>query len=370
MLKRGQPVNAMTSEILDAVSNKKDWWDWSSESGWALDNLAADLLPPYVSQKWGGLTLQQASPVKNSKPLPFIGHQLSQEETELIKKYQELRFWFFSDQIATGKEDYPFYLQVELLNQDETLTWKRWLPIHQPNCWELQQLWLGDMANELRTSVAKIRISLGNSTAPLSDQWVRNLKFKAKMGDLLAVTPHPVQDVEKSFFERLQKHHSNVIWELPENNTSKSFPSIVIIPWSVQPRGELGGSVDIVDNYGPKGAYSRPIPKRLQLEYAIEVTAQKRTAKATLLDAIVEDFTRTSYFVIDGQPISLLPFVPSPEQLAESMSPGRSSLFFQVTVPIEAGSRQFQPSVDTTRLVTEHPENRALNLEHKETVQL
>lgn len=354
----------MKSKALDDSSDKTAWWQ-ASPQAWFLTALEAASLPPYVSQT-GGLAIQ-AVPVSSSEP-PFIEHLFTPALD--LSQFQELRFWFSSNRIASGKSEHPFYLKVELLNSSGGVMWERWLPIGQPNCWELQQLWLEDLDTTLRQSIATIRLrALAHDVA-----------FTAQMGDLLGVTPQPVQDLENALLDRLEliKPKGGVFWELPESPPSKTLPCIVIIPWSVQPKGELGGSIDIVDNYGwrrlddqqVEGAYIRPIPKRLQLEYAIDVAASKRGEKAQLLDAILDDFTRTPYFIIDGYRISLIPFMPAPEQLAESMSPGRAPLFFQITVPIEAGKRQFRPTVYTTVLVTENRDNQTLPADQKETVRL
>jgi hypothetical protein len=339
----------MTSEILDPVSDKAAWWHSSNDADWHLSPVDATLLPPDVSQT-GGLKIE-AHPRENSDP-PSMEHQFTPAQD--LRNWQELRFWFSSNRIATGRSEHPFYLAIELSNAGAT--WERWLPIGRPNHWELQQLWLEDMDPNLRQSVATIRLRA----------LARELTFTAQVGDLLAVTPQPpIQEVEDAFLSRLNNQFQvpaesanappievPAIWELPEVPDSKEFPSIVMIPWSVQPKGELGGSVDVIDNYSANGAYIHPIPKRLQLEYAIDVVAKDRTAKAMLLDAILADFTRTPYFIFDGQRVSLIPFMPSPEQLAESISPGRAPLFFQLTVPIEAGQRQFQPSIRSATLTT------------------
>ena len=114
-----------------------------------------------------------------------------------------------------------------------------------------------------------------------------------------------------------------------------------------QIKSELIQKITSALDYTPAhGAHVRPVPWLTQLDFAIDVYAQTPIQKNQLLAAIVDNFNRQPYLRINAMPLSLLPFTPSPEETASLVSPGRSPLFYRVTVPIERGDRQFYPYPD------------------------
>jgi hypothetical protein len=111
----------------------------------------------------------------------------------------------------------------------------------------------------------------------------------------------------------------------------------------VQWRGERGGGGDAIDNYTAAGAYLRPPPGLVQLEYRIDVFATARNQEASLLADVLGDFGANPFLVIDGEPAHLLPFRPANEEIAPWFVPGRTPLYYRLTVPLETGARRFQP---------------------------
>ncbi len=176
------------------------------------------------------------------------------------------------------------------------------------------------------------------------------------IGDAIGVLPQPVRDVREALVARLAGR-TDVVVEHPEDPGARTLPYILIIPWSVQNKGELGGSIEPIDNYGEgyreddldhehpmPGAYVRPTPSQLQLEYAIDVYTEEPHRKAQLFDDILQNFSRRPFLLVNGRRLPLLSFEPSPERMAEFATNGhRTPLFYQVTIPIETGDRRFVP---------------------------
>jgi len=101
--------------------------------------------------------------------------------------------------------------------------------------------------------------------------------------------------------------------------------------------GHRGAAGEVIDNYTTGGAHVRPTPVELQLEYRIDVYAQDRGQKATLLDLIVVDLL--SPLVVGDVAYELVPFRPSQQEAADLIPPGRTPLFARVVVPVETGVR-------------------------------
>ena len=340
-------------------------WTLDSEEGlWSFTDPAPELLPyfPYVSGS-NRITEVYSRPLAKGEERPStesaIQVTLDSDTSQNLGEATELRFWLRSSLPANGSNDLPFYLAFQVFNSDRT--WRRLLPVRQPHQWELHQLWLGDMPATLRGEVATIRLSSLNQNPDIA--LVNG--FTAAIGDVIGVTSEPVQDVEAALGERLAGLQIEEITGLPDVPVivaqpedvaaALTIPYILIVPWSVQNKGELGGSIELVDNYCQShweddvidehlGAYVRSPLSQLQLEYAIDVYTQERHQKRRLFDAILNRFSQRPFLLVNGQRFSLLSFEPPPERMAEFASEGhRTPLFYQVTIPIETGDRRFVP---------------------------
>jgi hypothetical protein len=333
-------------------------WTLDSVDGlWSFSD-PAPYLPPYFSYVSGcdRVTEVYSRPLaedEDPSTLAPSAIQVTFDSPLDLGASNELRFWLRSSLPAKGSEELPFYLVFEAFNSDHT--WQRFLPIRQPHRWELHQLWLEDMEPELRSGVTTIRLSGLNPPVAL------DTGFTMVIGDVIGVIAEPVQDVEAALEERLTgfqivedtgSTEVSVIVEQPELNAAHTVPYILIIPWAIQTTGELGGSVELIDNYGYQesdigriaGAYVRPPLSQLQIDYAIDVYTQRRSQKSQLFDAILSRFSQRPFLLINGQRLPLLSFEPSPERMAEFASDGhRTPLFYRLTLPLETGDRQFAP---------------------------
>lgn len=354
-------------------------------------------VPLYVSDEGGvaiaarAIDSEQLEDEENLPDLPFIEQsfdpplvlvQIVEEENEEEENeeeedeeprpsfdVEELRFWLRSSRVGDGRsEDRQFYLAFEIVRQDgegddavtETQRW--FIPVRQQNNWELHSLWLGDIPVSLLQRVTSFRLrSLDVARG-----------FQAVLGDVIATTPEPIQDVDAEFLSRLDAQFQVNIEdtptpvpafvELPENPGARTPPYILITPWAVQLLRERGGSGDLTDNYRRQLRFiesvddegnvveeeievmevaRRPARKQALVGLAIDVFAENRLQKAQLLDAVLADFSRRDFLVINGEPLDLSSFTPDPEQVTDFAVPGRTPLYIQLTVQIEAGDRQF-----------------------------
>ncbi|PSR18681.1 hypothetical protein C8255_06050 [filamentous cyanobacterium CCP3] len=310
-------------------------------------------MPEYVSSAQAETTLSLGTKIlargssaiqwQFSSPLALRQPASSQGASA---SFDELRFWFRSDRASGGSQNRPFYLSFEVAGGGST--WQRLLPVQQPNVWELHRLWLGDMPDDLRSAVSSFTLrGLSSSNGDLS--------FQAVIGDIIATTPEPIQDVDSALLKALDERFRTVatgtataaavraLVELPENPGTRALPYILIIPWSVQPQKELGGSCELIDNYTENGvSYVRPPLSTVQVDYAIDVFAETRSQKIRLLEGVLNYFNRHPYLTVNGERIEVLSFVPPPEELSRFTTPGRTPLFYRLTVQVETGDRQRQ----------------------------
>jgi hypothetical protein len=320
----------MSSQILEG--------SWESNSA-ELFMLTSVSIPTSIAESGVGTAIiATSSTIIN--PLPFAQYRFTAPVD--LRKVTELRFWFRSSRIGQASPENPFYLSVEATSDPPGLVWSRLLPIRQTENWEFHRLWLEDMPNNLRQAVSFLKIRSLDA----------NVAFNAAISDPIAATLEPIQDVDTALLRRLDGRFSALVRsiptnipafvDLPENPGDRTLPYILVTPWSVQPQRERGGSGEIIDNYTTEGAFVRPSPWLVQLDYSIDVFAQDRSQKTVLLDDILSSFSRQPFLMVAGEPFTITPFTPSPEETARYVSPGRTPLFYRLTAQVETGNRQFQ----------------------------
>ena len=311
----------------------------------SLWSLTTSAVPLYVSESATATVIQARSGVAD--PPPFVQRQFANPVD--LRQMDELRFWFRSSQSGDGRPVKPFYLVFEITDSSSSLSWRCFLPVKQSDVWQLHQIWLGDMSDTLRQAVTTFRLRSLDS----------GISFTATIGDLIATTPTPIQDVDSAFLNRLDKRFQVLVdevltdvpavVELPENPEKRNLPYILITPWSIQPQDNGAGSSELIDNYTPaangrlQGAFIRPAQQSLRLDYSIDAFAGERSHKAYLLEQIMSSLNRQPFLVINGEPVTITRFTPSSQEIAAYVVPGRTPLFYQVQIRIETGDRQFRP---------------------------
>jgi hypothetical protein len=321
------------------VDNLASPWEVDSTGLWALSITAA-------SSRFGEDGLGMAIVARSgasTDPAPFAQRRF--EPPLDLRGTEELRLWLRSSRPGDGGIGHPFYLAFEASSTTPapTLSWVRLLPVKKRETWELHRLWLGDMPAGLRQAVGVLRLRSLDPT----------VAFTASIDDLLATTMEPLQDVDTALLARLDRQFQvsiegtstdvPAIVDLHENPGERTPPYILITPWSVQAVGERGGSGEIIDNHTTTGAFVRPAPQEIQLEYRVDVFAQVRSHKTLVIEHILGDFGARLRLVVNGEPLEMTPFAPSPEQVAYHVPPGRTPLFYRVNVGMEVGVRQFRP---------------------------
>jgi hypothetical protein len=235
-----------------------------------------------------------------------------------LRDVTELRFWLRASRAASGT---PFYLAFDA----GTDTWHRNLRVDQANVWQLHRLWIGDMPAGLRQSVTTLRF---RSLAPVA--------FTAAVDDLTAGTPQGVRDVETALRARIDNRFDGApaLFDVPGGQTQ---PFITISPFAVRALQEHEG-IEVVDNETAGGAFVRPHPRRLRLDYRIEVSAAQRPQRAALIEAIAAEFARESQLIVFNEPQKVSPWEPDP-LVAGPVPPGVTPLYYRTHTWLEIGPR-------------------------------
>jgi hypothetical protein len=186
------------------------------------------------------------------------------------------------------------------------------------------------MPADLRQAVGVLRIAGLDPT----------IGFDAAVDDLVAVRPEAVNDVDAALLERFDGILDvPAILDLPENPGARTPPFILITPWSVLPLERRAGTDEVVDNHTDGGAFVRPAPAMLQLEYRVDAFAGTRAQKARLVEAIVGEVLAHRRLIAANVPLTLEPFVPSNEDAA-TIERGRTPLFLRVSNDVETATRR------------------------------
>lgn len=327
---------------------------WLPGDHTSLWSLISTPVPTYISNSGTAISIQSGS--GTTVPPPFIQRQFTNPVN--LSQTDELQFWFRSSRQGDGARTRPFYLTFEITDSSFSLSWRRYVNVNQAGVWQLHRMWLGDMPDNLRQGVEILRLSSLDS----------NIAFTASIGDLIATTPNPIQDVDSAFLNRLDQNFQvlvdNVatdvpaVIEVPENPGTRNLPYILITPWSIEAQDNGVGSGELIDNYTPanneqsQGAFIRRAQQSIRLNYAIDAFAQERSQKADLLEQIMFNLNRQPFLIINREPISLMKFMPSFQEIAAFIVPGRTPLFYQLLIRVETGQRQFRPQAAPFILVS------------------
>ncbi|MFG2741232.1 hypothetical protein ACGFY0_14375 [Streptomyces chartreusis] len=205
-------------------------------------------------------------------------------------------------------------------------SWHRRLSVEQPDTWELHRLWLGDMPTALRRAVGLLRLRCP-APAPA---------FRAAVDDLAAGTPEALRDVGAALLGRLAELVTDVpaYFDVPPERRP---PYVLISPLAVLPLPAPGGTV--VDNETADGAYVRPRPRQLRLDYRIEAVAASHAERAEITEAITADLARDPRMPVFGEPLTLLPFEPDP-LVTGPYRPPATPLYYRLHAPQEIGQRR------------------------------
>jgi hypothetical protein len=300
---------------------------WEASSG--LWSLSAEPSADALGRGGNGMAIRSAAGAA-SDPAPSAGRRFTPPLD--LRDAEELRLWLRSSRPGDGRPETPFYLAFEAATDPPGAgaPWRRFLPVSQPDAWTLHRLWLGDMPAALREAVGFLRVQSLDAT----------VAFDATLDDVVAVRPEPVADVQAALLARLEDAvAASVILDVPENPGTRTRPFVLITPWSVVPLERRTGADEITDNYTDAGAFVRPAPASLQLEYRVDVFADDAAEKARLLEAIVGAFLSDARLVVANVPVSLLPFVPLDDE-ATAAAAGRTPLYVRLTTDVETGPRR------------------------------
>lgn len=257
-----------------------------------------------------------------------------------LRDADELRLWTRSTRAADGSAALPFYLALEATTDPPgPATWRRFLPVPRAGAWTLQRLVLDDMPPALREAVAVLRIRSLDAGAA----------FEAAVDELMAVRPEPLGDVDSALLARFHETFEvavdgepalvPAIVDVPESPGDRTPPFILITAWSVLALDRRAGSDDVVDNYTDAGAFVRPAPRSVQLDFKLDVIAADRAQKAGLLERVLTSILSDPQLVAANMPLEILPVEPSKEDAA-LLVPGRTPVFVRISTEFETGPRR------------------------------
>ncbi|WP_420076088.1 hypothetical protein ACOAKG_07965 [Streptomyces sp. JL3001] len=239
-----------------------------------------------------------------------------------LRDCTELRLWLAVSDVSTR-----LLLEAGTLPSAADLPWHRRLRVEQPDTWELQRLWLGDMSSELRQGVRVLRL---RCPAPAPT-------FAATVDDLAAGTPEALRDSGDALLGRLGGLLGGVpaFFDVPPGQPPPyiSVGTCAVLP--VPPQS--GGAV--VDNETDHGAYVRPRPQQLRLDYRIEAVATTHPERARITEAVTAELAHDPRLVVFGELLALLPLEPDPLATGPYRPPA-TPLYYRLRVPQETGPRR------------------------------
>jgi hypothetical protein len=256
--------------------------------------------------------------------------------------FDEIRLWFRSDRVSDGSTANPFYVAFEAAPAEASpAQWSRFLPVSRSGAWELHRLWLGDMPPALTSAIGALRLRGLATTAT----------FNAALDDIVAVSAQAVADVEAGWSARLDGALSVMVGGvatpaplyLEPPAAPPAAPYILLTAWAALALQDFDSSAQVTDNYTIAGAYMRPAPATVRLDYRLQVVATDRGQRAALLGALIANLQASPFLLVADQKIAIEPFELSPQERASLIPPDTMPLFYRLLQTVEIGTRTLYP---------------------------
>ncbi|MCT9078076.1 hypothetical protein [Streptomyces fulvoviolaceus] len=239
-----------------------------------------------------------------------------------LRDSTELRLWLRSSTVSPG-----LVLEAGTDPAAGGQPWHRRLRVEQPDTWELHRLWLGDMPPALRQAVGLLRLR-GRTPTPA---------FTAAVDDLAAGTPEALRDADAALLARLDALVTGVpaFFDVPPD---QSPPYIAISTFAVLALPPQSAGT-LIDNETDQGAYVRPHPQQIRLDYRIEAVAAGHPERARITEAITAELAGSARLLVFDEPLALLPLEPGPLATGPYRPPA-TPLYYRLLAPQETGPRR------------------------------
>jgi hypothetical protein len=264
--------------------------------------------------------------------------------------YDEVRLYVRGDRVADGGVGKPFYLELHLGSNalptsSSTNTWRRYLPVSQPNSWELVRYSLVDLPAQVRSGLTTVELRFVDASAP----------FSIVVDDLSAVHEEMISDVESALIDRLSdklvisgKQVPALLatgdGRLPTTGDATNPPDtyLAVTCYQIQTWDLRQNAQRSRRDYMPGGGYSvAPATQHWALWYRIDAVAPDRTVESRLLDFVLGTFSSSAELIVDSYPLQITFLPVSPVERGQSRpadpAAARVALFFQVIARQELG---------------------------------
>jgi hypothetical protein len=274
-----------------------------------------------------------------------------------LTSFDELRFWIWSNRLATGTADAPFFLEVRLSSaamslQDAGNTWVRYLPILQGNTWEFIRLSLDDLPAPIRSALTLLQLRCVDAS----------VAFTCSLANVLAVHEEMIADVDNALLAQLHQQVSvastkvPALFEHPENAPSVTIPSIRITQYDIQYDSERTSAAQTRSDFTATTFRVRPHSIAYSLYFAIDVYADTREHKDMIMEFVLRTLSPASYLLVNGTQLPLEWMTISPFDDTGRWRSNRELLYFRVLSRQEIGTAELvTPPYKSISLTVDSP---------------
>jgi hypothetical protein len=274
-----------------------------------------------------------------------------------LTNFDELRLWIWSNRLAAGTADAPFFLEVRLASaamglQDAGNTWVRYLPILQGNTWEFVRLSLDDLPTPIRSALTLLQLRCVDAS----------VAFTCSLADILAVHEEMIADVDNALLAQLHQQLSiagtkvPALFEHPENPSTMTIPSIRITQYDIQYDSERTSAVQARSDFTATTFRVRPRSIAYSLYFALDVYADTREHKDQIMEFVLRTLSPASYLLVNGTQLPLEWMTISPFDDTGKWRSNRELLYFRVLSRQEIGTaEQVTPPYKSISLAVDQP---------------
>jgi hypothetical protein len=256
-----------------------------------------------------------------------------------LSNLDELRLWVWSNRIATGATDLPFFLELRLASPamsfaDAGNTWVRYAPLLERGTWELLRLSVSDLPQAIRGAVNRVQLRCTNASTP----------FECYLDDFLAVRDEMITDVDAALVAALGGKLTldgtpiPAVLYVAENPQAPALPHIRLTHYDIQLANERDIRGQTRTDYGLNSFQLRPISVAYDLYYEVDAFADTRLHQTRMLEFVLRSLAPMGQLVANGVGLSVEWVPVDPLDLTGKLRNDRPLLHFRVKARQEVGA--------------------------------
>ncbi len=263
-----------------------------------------------------------------------------------LTKFNELRFWVYSNRSADSYPSRPLFLEIRLASVavplgDPGNTWQRYIPVSQTSVWEPVRVTIADLPAAIRGTVTTMQLRCAA------------VPFQCDIDDLIAVQDEMIADVDAALAAQI-----NGVFVLgaatvpavlhPANGTlTQARPYFEITNYDIVYSRERTDSNRSRGDFSDNGYVIRPPSNAYELYYQVTAVADDRATQAQMLEFLLGTLPSRGALLVNGALLPMEAITVYPFDQLGGVRTDALPIFYKISTRQEVGSSDVVSPVKT-----------------------